>query len=87
MAALYKMFSCRGGLNWIYGECTVNNVLLSRWFDLVQHGYRTITTGCYFMKIIFCRKKPKNEFPKNFGPKLQFSLRPQPDYVCCQKTR
>ena len=41
-AALYKMFSCQGGLNWIYGECTVKNVLLSRWFDLAQHGYGTI---------------------------------------------
>ena len=44
MAALYKMFSCQGILNWIYGECTVNNVLLSRWFDLVRHGYGTIMT-------------------------------------------
>ena len=43
MAALYKMFSCQGGLNWIYGECTVKNVLLSRWFDLVRHGYGTIS--------------------------------------------
>ena len=42
-AALYKMFSCQGGLNWIYGECTVKNVLLSRWFDLVRHGYGTLT--------------------------------------------
>ena len=41
MAALYNMFSCQGGLNWIYGECTVTNVLLSRWFDLVKHGYGT----------------------------------------------
>ena len=43
MAVLYKMFSCQGGLNWIYGECTVKNVLLSRWFDLVIHGYGTLT--------------------------------------------
>ena len=43
MAVLYKMFSCQGGLNWIYGECTVTNVLLSRWFDLVRHGYGTLT--------------------------------------------
>ena len=42
MALLYKMFSCQGGLNWIYGDCTVKNVLLSRWFDLVRHGYGTI---------------------------------------------
>ena len=41
MAALYKMFSCQGGFNWIYGECTVKNVRLSRWFDLVRHGYGT----------------------------------------------
>ena len=44
MAALYKMFSCQGGLNWIYGECTVKNVLLSRWFDLVRHGFGTDTS-------------------------------------------
>ena len=37
------MFSCQGGLNWIYHECTVKNVLLSRWFDLVRHGYGTKT--------------------------------------------
>ena len=43
MAALYKMFYCQGGLNWIYGECTVKNVLLSRWFDLVRHGYGTFS--------------------------------------------
>ena len=43
MAALYKMFFCQGGLNWIYGECTVRNVLLSRWFDLVRHGCGTVS--------------------------------------------
>ena len=46
MAALYKMFSCQGAFKWIYGECTVKNVLMSRWFDLVgpnlvRHGYGT----------------------------------------------
>ena len=41
MAALYKMFSCQVGLNWIYGECTLKNVLLSMWFDLVRHEYGT----------------------------------------------
>ena len=37
MAALYKMLSCQGGLNWIYGECTVKNVICQGgliWLDM-----------------------------------------------------
>ena len=55
MAALYKMFSCQGGLNSIYGECTVKNVLLSRWIDLIRHRYvtnlRTTKTSSTFVDL------------------------------------
>ena len=39
----HRVKVCQGGLNWIYGECTVKNVLLSMWFDLVRHGYGAMT--------------------------------------------
>ena len=59
IAALYKMFSCQGGLNWIYSECTVKKVLLSRWFDLVRHGYGTSGTK---YSAGFSKRNEKNGF-------------------------